>query len=65
MGDTRVLEFIVLGEIPGTSIQLTFSQIMQFVGVLVVVALVSWELKLHKIENRPKLLQDIINRLAL
>lgn len=65
MGDTRVLEFIVLGEIPGTSIQLTFSQIMQFVGVLVVVVLVSWELKLHKIENRPKLLQDIINRLAL
>lgn len=60
-----MLEFIVLGEIPGTAIQLTFSQIMQFVGVLVVVVLVSWELKLHKINHRPKLLQDIINRLAL
>lgn len=60
-----MLEFIVLGEIPGTAIQLTFSQIIQFVGVLFVVVLVSWELKLHKIENRPKLLQDIINRLAL
>lgn len=58
-----MLEFIVLGQIPGTSIQITFSQLIKLSLLVIAGVLISYELRRHKI-SRPRL-QDIINRLAL
>lgn len=58
-----MLEFIVLGQIPGTSIQIGFKELIQFTFLLVAILLIGIELKIRKID-RPKL-RDIINRLAL
>ena len=58
-----MLEFIVLGQIPGTSIQITFTQLLKLALVVVVIILVRFELHLRKVQ--PLKLQDVINRLAL
>ncbi len=60
-----MLEFIVLGEIPGTAIQITFAQFIQLLFLAVAITLVTIELRIRKVQ-RPHLdLQEIINRLAL
>lgn len=58
-----MLEFIVLGRIPGTSIQITFFQFLQLVFLVLAIVLIAVELHIRKV-HRPKL-QEIINRLAL
>lgn len=58
-----MLEFIVLGRIPGTSIQITFFQFLQVLLLIIALLLISIELKIHKIRRIN--LHEIINRLAL
>lgn len=58
-----MLEFIVLGEIPGTSIQIDFKQFVQIGFLLLAIVLIGVEMRIRKI-NTPKL-QEILNRLSL
>lgn len=58
-----MLEFIVLGEIPGTSIQLSFWQFIELT-VLFSAFTFLWLERRHQRSLRDRL-QEIINRLAL
>lgn len=58
-----MLEFIVLGQIPGTTIQLSFWQFIELTVLFGVLVFVWFEYR-HKRSLREGL-QDIINRLAL
>ena len=60
-----MLEFIVLGQIPGTSIQITFTQLVRIGLLFVVVILIGLELRVHKTHKIKLDLQTLINRLAL
>lgn len=60
-----MLEFIVLGEIPGTHIHITFAQIIKFIFLVIAFGLTMYELHLRNIHIHKPKLQDIINRLAL
>ncbi len=57
-----MLEFIVLGRIPGTSIQITFFEFFQLLFLIVTIIIIGIELKIHKI--RRSNLQKIISRLG-
>jgi len=50
-----MLEFIVLGEVPGTNIQLTFQEVVGLSAIFVLVLLV-----LHGINARRKLLHLLV-----
>lgn len=60
-----MLEFIVLGEIPGTAIQISFAQYIQLLFLVVAIILVAIELRIRKVQRPHLRLQEIINRLAL
>lgn len=57
-----MLEFIVLGNIPGTSVQLTFSQLLLISAVL----LISFEIKIvsHR-KDFLKSAQSLVQRISL
>lgn len=58
-----MLEFIVLGEIPGTSIQISFWQFVELAALTAV--LIIWRFEHRHTKTIRKSLQDVINRLAL
>ena len=60
-----MLELIVLGQIPGTSIQLSFTQLLQLVGLFVATAMLIYiEMPHYKSALRPRL-EHLRQRLAL
>lgn len=58
-----MLEFIVLGEIPGTSIQISFWQFVELAALIAVLFI--WRFEHRHTKAIRKSLQDVINRLAL
>ena len=58
-----MLEFIVLGEIPGTSIQLTFWQLIELMVLFGAITFLWFERRQQR--NLRDSVQELINRLAL
>lgn len=54
-----MLEFIVLGQVPGTSVQLTFGEVYNGVLLAMTVGLCVYELHYHRTHKKTRLLKDL------